>query len=89
MINKENKKKPLKSLVGVLILSAIATACSNGNSSSNSSNSSNNENGDVSSLQLIAPRTIYSLPSGIGTGYMVVNNPTNKIVKNLLLHDRN
>jgi hypothetical protein len=83
MINKENKKKPLKSLVGVLILSAIATACSNGNSSSNSSNSSNNENGDVSSLQLIAPRTIYSLPSGIGTGYMVVNNPTNKTVKNL------
>lgn len=83
MINKENKKSPLRRLVGVLILSAIATACSTGDDSSNSSNNNNNENGDVSSLQLIAPRTIYSLPSGIGNGYMVVNNPTNKTVKNL------
>lgn len=82
MINKENKKSPLKRLVSVLILSAIATACSTGNGSSNSNNSSN-ENGDVSSLQLVAPKTIYSLPSGVGTGYMVVNNPTNQAVKNL------
>lgn len=82
MINKENKKIPLKRLVSVLILSAIVTACSTGNGSSNSNNS-NNENGDVSSLQLVAPKTTYSLPSGIGTGYMVVNNPTNQAVKNL------
>lgn len=76
------KQLPIMRLSGVLILSAVAAACS-GSGGSGSSNNGNNDNGDASSLQLIAPKTIFSLPSASNSGYVVVNNPTGTAVKNL------
>ena len=74
-------------LVGVSRLSAlllgsglILLGCSSGGSSSNSNNGGN---GDVGSLELIAPKTLYSLPGNMGSSYVVINNPTNTTVKDL------
>ncbi|WP_158649404.1 DUF1566 domain-containing protein [Aquella oligotrophica] len=76
-----DKKLSLKQIVSLLLTSALATACSNSGGGSNGNN--NGGNGDVSSLQLVAPKTIYSLPSESGAGYIVINNPTGSAVKNL------
>ncbi len=64
------------------MLSAIS-ACSSGNSSSSSGGGTNTDNGDVSSLQIITPKTIYSKPGVAGSSYVVINNPTATAVKNI------
>lgn len=54
---------------------------SGGNDSSNSG--SNNTSGDVSSLQIITPMTIFSKPAESSPGYIVIKNPTAAAVSNL------
>lgn len=65
-------------LTGVLVYGV----CSCSNSGSNGSSSSSN-NGDVSSLQIVAPKTIYSKTGESSPGYIVIKNPTNTPVNNL------
>lgn len=81
----KNNKLTTKKVVQLTLLSCMLTAisaCSSGNGSS-SSGSNNNVNGDVSSLQIITPKTIYSKPGVAGSSYVVINNPTNTAVKNI------
>jgi hypothetical protein len=57
------------------------SACGGNGGGSNSS--SGGDNGNIGTLQLVAPKTIYSLPSESSIGYVVINNPTGTVVKNL------
>ena len=70
-----------KSILKISIIAASLAACSSG--SGGSGGGSNGGNGDASSLQIIAPKTIFSLPSVANNAYVVINNPTNTTVKNL------
>lgn len=73
----------LKAFSITLVTSGLVlSGCSSGSSNS-SNNGGNSNNGDASKLELIAPKTMYSLPTTSGTGYIVVNNPTEVAVKNL------
>lgn len=71
------------SMLRLLILGSIlgVSACSN----SGSNNSSNNSggNGNISSLQIITPKTIYSKSSTIDNGYVVINNLSANPVRNI------
>jgi len=75
MISKRNIKQ--LTLLGS-ILSIFA--CSSG---SGSLGGSSPDNGNAGSLQIITPKTIYSRSGTTGTGYVVINNPTESAVKGL------
>lgn len=63
-----------------LSLSAVALGgCSGGGTVVGSSGN----NGDVSTLQIVAPKTIYSKASEASPGYVVIKNPTNAAVSNV------
>ena len=62
-----------------LFSAGILVGCNGGSSSSGNST----DNGDASTLQIITSKTIYSKPGTAGSGYIVINNPTNTAVKNL------
>ncbi len=67
-----------KTLLCSTLLGLISCSNSGGNASGGSGS-----NGDVNTLQIITPRTIYSNPTVANTGYVVINNPSNTAVKNL------
>ncbi len=71
----------IKNIAGSLALASLV-ACSNTGSVSGD-NSSNGNNGDVNTLQLISPLVIYSKSGSVSDSYVVINNPTNKAVKNV------
>ncbi len=75
------KNKCIKNIAGVIAVTGLA-ACSN-NGASGSGSNGNSNNGDISTLQVVTPKTIYSNPTVANTGYVVINNPTDTAVKNL------
>ncbi len=62
-------------LGSILFLSISACSNSCGNNAGG--------NGNINTLQIITPRTIYSNPTVANVGYVVINNPTNTAIKNL------
>lgn len=70
------KKNRIKIIYISLLGIAALTACNNTGGGSNNDNNTN-------SLQVVTPKTIYSKPREIGSAYVVINNPTNTVVKNL------
>ena len=76
-----NKNRNQRKMVHLVLLGAALglTGCSSGSSGGGSGNST--DNGDAGSLQIITPKTIYSKPGLAGSGYVVINNPTNAAVK--------
>jgi len=65
-----------------VVAGVLLAGCSN-NGSNDGSGNNNSNNGDVNSLQIITPKIIYSRPGTVGTGYVVINNPTEAPVKNV------
>ncbi len=68
--------------VALALAAAYLAGCSSGRSSS-SNNGEGGSNGDASTLQIIAPKVIYSKTAGVSSGYITVVNPTAAAVKNL------
>lgn len=78
-----NNKKNL-ALITQLILGCIMLyGCSSSGNSGGTSGGNNNGNGDVSSLQMIAPKTAYSKTAESANTYIVVNNPSESTVSNI------
>ncbi len=78
-----NNKKNL-ALITQLILGCIMLyGCSSSGNSGGTSGGNNNGNGDVSSLQMIAPKTAYSKTGESANTYIVVNNPSESTVSNI------
>jgi len=67
----------------LLIAGGVITLDGCSNSGGSVSGNNNGNNGDISTLQIITPKTIYSNPTVANTGYVVINNPTSAVVKNL------
>ncbi len=61
---------------------AYLASCSSGGSSS-SNNGGGGSNGDAGTLQIIAPKIIYSKTASVSSGYVMIINPTATAVKNL------
>ncbi len=68
------------SLIGTFMLGV--TACSSSSGSATNGGDGQN-NGDASSLQIIAPKIVYSKSSTDSTGYVLIKNPTESAVSNL------
>ena len=64
----------------LLLISFAINGCSNSGGGSLESLSGS---GDVGNLQIITPKTIYSKSGMVGSGYIIINNPTNTAVKNI------
>lgn len=67
--------------LALLCLALGISGCGSGGGSSSASGATNN--GDVSNLQIIVPKTIYSKAGSAGIGYVVINNPTDAAIKNI------
>jgi hypothetical protein len=67
-------------LLGISFALSLA-ACNN--SSGSTTNGGGQSNGDASSLQIIAPKIVYSKSSADSTGYVLIKNPTASAVSNL------
>lgn len=79
-----NKRTTIRNRIASYAVNSLMLALSAcGGNGGGSNSSSNGDNGNVSTLQLVAPKTIYSLPSESGIGYIVINNPTETVIKNL------
>ncbi len=78
MINKSSMNR-----LAAVLVSCFAVAGCSGSGSSGSSGGSNSNNGNVSSLQIVAPKTIFSKPAESSLGYIVVKNPSDAAVSNL------
>ena len=74
-----SKKYSLRAVASMLVGVTLAS-CSNSGGNASSGNNSNN-NGNVNSLQIITPKTIYSSPAAPGTGYVVINNPSSRLLR--------
>jgi len=80
--NKPSGKSGLTRNVIAVGIALALSACSSGGGSS-SGGGTNTDNGDISTLQVITPKTIFSKPGVAGSGYVVINNPTATAVKNI------
>ncbi len=78
MLNKSNMNK-----LAAVLVSCFAVAGCSGSGGCCSSGGSNSNNGNVSSLQIVAPKTIFSKPAESSPGYIVIKNPTDTAVSNL------
>lgn len=78
------KLESMRSSILWLSLSAAALGgCSGSGTVTGSSGNSGGNNGDVSTLQIVAPKTIFSKPAESSPGYIVIKNPTNAAVSNI------
>ena len=73
----------LRILQIAILSSGVFTGCSGTAGGGCCSFGDNQDNGDITKLQIIAPSIVYSKPNMLGSGYVVINNPTNMSLKNL------
>lgn len=74
-----------KSRLLSILLFTLVFGCGNNGGDAGSS-SGNSSNGDISKLQIIAPKIIYSHVDTFGSGYIVVNNLGSGVVQNISYH---
>ena len=74
-----NKRKFLQTL---LLTSSMLASCS-GPGSASAGGQGGNPGGEVGSLQIIAPKTVFNSPTASGNSYIVINNPTKVAVKDV------
>jgi hypothetical protein len=65
------------------ISSALSLAACSNSGSTTTNNGGGGNNGDATTLQIIAPKIVYSKSSTDSTGYVLIKNPTASAVSNL------